>query len=144
MNSIAILGLAVAVGAPLPKERLKSMPLVGAWVKIKEVVDGGDSRLPDKPHRYVFDADGTYAIYHGERRFTGGDEYATDRNAVPATIDLKPPALVGGLTKRAIYRIHADTLEVCWPINGGPRPTEFSSHGDSKTVLWVFRRVTTE
>ena len=45
-----------------------------------------------------------------------------------------------GKTLPAIYEIEADTLKVCYTLEGKNPPTEFKSTADNKTLLVTYKR----
>jgi uncharacterized protein (TIGR03067 family) len=142
MTPVAILGMAVAVAAPLPKERVKPMPsVVGEWV-VERSTFAGEEQPRDGEVVYVFREDGTYALFRNARLFVDGRRYTTDSKAVPATIDLFTPGTSAEPLYRGIYKV--DTLTICHSDRGGPRPTKFESTSHSATNLKVFQRVKRE
>jgi uncharacterized protein (TIGR03067 family) len=92
MRAFLILGTAMALGAPAPKDPPpKDDKIVGDWI-VESIHEGGKARqLGDEPVRYQFTADGKWFIYHGDKKFGGdGRRYTVNPKASPATIDLDP------------------------------------------------------
>jgi uncharacterized protein (TIGR03067 family) len=135
--------LAFALAAPALKDApKKGGDLTGEWV-VESVVYGGRPRAPQKdPLRYVFDADGTWTIYRGERKPPGNRAYRTEPDAEPPAITLKYDAAEqDGPESLGIYRLDGDTLTMCYNRPGvSKRPTEFASPEGSGTSLMVLKR----
>jgi uncharacterized protein (TIGR03067 family) len=142
--------LALAVGAPVPKDPPKSAPsVVGEWVAERSTFAGSDRPLPREPVRYVFAPDGTWALYRGDRKLPGeGRTYAAGPGESPPAIDLfydevdadrDPPAR--RQVVRGIYKVDGDTLTLCLATAGGDRPKTFESAAGLPSTRWVFKRV---
>src|SRR5262245_55236892 len=93
MSASLLLGLALAVAAPGPKEppKKEGPSPVGEWVVERVTVAGTDHPFGGDPVRYVFAADRWrgWAIYRGTRRLTELDStYSADPARTPPAIDL--------------------------------------------------------
>jgi uncharacterized protein (TIGR03067 family) len=128
-----LLALALAVAAPLPKEKPKAEPgkLEGEWV-VESYVQGGQVEAKRAGMHMSF-ADGKVIV-----KEEGGDiGYTTRPKANPPEIDL----LAGTETIRGIYKVEGDTLLVCFPkSNKAERPTKFESPAGSNLVLMTLQR----
>ena len=134
--------LALAAGAPGLKDAPKPAPsVVGEWVAERRTFSGTETPPAGDALRYVFAADGTYAVHRGPRKVYADRKYATDPKKNPPTIDLDTEA-VGGRVVRGIYKVDGDTLTVCWSNGSDPRPTAFESTAAKPTTLYVFKRLT--
>jgi hypothetical protein len=110
-----LLGLAVAVAAPGPKDPPKADgPLVGTWA-LESMTAGGTPR-PGLKATVTFAQDGTYVT------------------RAEATPPLAVQSQVG------IYRVDGDTLTVCSTVDGA-RPKGFDAPAGSNRTLAVYRRV---
>jgi len=145
MTPIAVLGISVAVAAPLPKERVKPMPsVVGEWVVETETKGGEEQPKEGEPFSYLFRDDGSWALLQRGRLFADYRRYTTEPKATPATIDLFPPGTGTQPWYRGIYKVDGDTLTICYSDRGEPRPTTFESTAHSTSTLKVFKRVKQE
>jgi uncharacterized protein (TIGR03067 family) len=144
MTPIALLAVAVVVGAPLPKERPKPLPsIVGDWVTQSRTFAGTVRPIAGEPLRYAFAEDGTYGVYRGPGRLVDDRKYTTDLKKDPAGVDLDTDA-DGGRVYRGIFKVEGDTLTVCWGNVDQPRPAGFESSSTKPTTVYVFQRVKKE
>jgi uncharacterized protein (TIGR03067 family) len=143
--SVSLLGtLALAVGAPGPKDLPPAPAVVGEWVAERRTFAGNGRPVSGEPLRYVFAADGTWAVHRGERKEPGdGRRYTTDPKKDPAEIDLTylDSTAPDPRVLRGIYKIEGDTLTLCYGRRNGERPKSFESTADIPTTLWLFKRV---
>jgi uncharacterized protein (TIGR03067 family) len=152
VNTITILGLAVAVAAPLPKERPEAtQSVVGEWVLVKVTCEGrvtydGAERAADPDHsdRYVFSDDGTYSYFTGSQRRFRGAKFVANPKASPRTLDLDLPVAPEGKVIRGIYQVDGDVMIFCWNFSDQTRPTMFESTPGSSDRLYVFKRAKKE
>lgn len=140
MNWLPALGLAVIVGAPLPKEPPKKTDssIVGEWEFIRYV--GGGRQLPADPSLIIdieFTADGKFRSRWG--KITDEGKYVTDLTKDPAQIDL----MSDSTPKRGegIYKIEKDMLTLCIGEVGDDRPTKLGSPAGTRITLITYRRV---
>ena len=133
-----VIGLALAVGAPAPKEAPKKDPpsLVGLWVA-ESGLRGGQMRPPPPGTSMEFTADGK--VFMRER---GGEKsmeatYKADPKKDPAELDIIPP-LAGKGELLGIFKIDGDTLTICFAEN--ERPAKFESPEGSRAMLVTLRR----
>ena len=135
-----LVGLALAVAAPGPKEAPKKdgPTLAGDWV-VQTVVKGGRPS-PEEDSALTFTADGKAVLK--ERGKTIDGTYTSDPKKDPAELDLVDPGQMGapGRTSKAIYKIEGGTLTIC-TANDGDRPTAFDSPGGSTRIIMVLKRI---
>ena len=135
MNAV-ILALALAPAAPALKEKVVPEPtLVGEWAPESVTVRG----RPVNPgsDRWVFRADGTWAMYGRGKELVAGP-LTVDPTAAPATIDLAERA-AGGRTDLGRYWVDGDTLVLAVGLDWGVRPATVDP--GPKATVWVFKRV---
>jgi uncharacterized protein (TIGR03067 family) len=143
--SASLLGaLALVVGAPGPKDPPAAPPVVGEWAAERRTFAGTERPVSGEPLRYVFAADGTWAVYRGERKLPGdGHRYTTDPKKDPPEIDLtyldstSPDPRV----LRGIYKIEGDALTLCYSRPDKDRPKAFRSTTDEPTTIYIYKRV---
>ena len=130
--------LALVVAAPAVKDKPKPAvaTIVGEWIIETAVVAGAPS--PGNTNRWVFAADGTRAIYDGNRELVSGT-YTTDPKANPPTLDLDPGGADG--VYPCIFRIEGDTMTLNVGWQKSERPTAFESPPGSMCTLYVMKRV---
>jgi uncharacterized protein (TIGR03067 family) len=140
MFTTAVLTLVVA--APGLKEKPKPAPatIVGEWVIESAVIGGNPST--DNRNRWVFDADGTKAIFDGSGKLLDRSPYTMDPTTSPATLDLDPQA-AGGVYP-CIFRVEGDTLTLNVGWQKSERPAAFESAAGSMCTLYVMKRVKKE
>jgi len=147
MTPSILLGLALTVGAPAPKETPKPTPkLEGDWVveSFEPQEKGAQGTIT-----FTFTAD-RIQIHEGRREKPEGAGYTADLTKKPATIDIRP-VLAGGpggppppdIVVKGILSIDGDTLKLCF-TRDGDRPTEFKADADKRVVLITFKRVKSE
>jgi len=147
MTSSLLIGLALTVGAPIPKDKAKPEPkLEGDWVvESFEPQEGGPK---EKSVTFTFTAD-RILIHDGMGKKPEEAGYTVDLKKKPATIDIKPtraggPGGAGGpppdLVVRCILESDGDTLRLCF-TKEGERPTEFKGDAEKRTLLVTFKRV---
>ena len=128
--------LLLAARAPGLKERAAPEPtLVGEWA-----VEGATVRgRPVNPgsDRWVFRADGTWALYGGGKELAAGP-LTVDPKAASGTIDLSEWA-AAGRTDLGRYRVDGDTLVLAVGLDWGVRPATVDP--GPKVTVWVFKRV---
>jgi uncharacterized protein (TIGR03067 family) len=131
MNSTLLLGLALSVGAPAPKEAPKADPakIEGDWV-IEKYVNGGkvDDKRTGMEVKITAD------------EITPGREsaarYTLDPKADPPRIDLTTDKK----TIPGIYKLEGGTLTICFPKGQGERPSKFESPDGSRIVVMTLKR----
>jgi uncharacterized protein (TIGR03067 family) len=147
MTPSLLIGLALTVGAPIPKDKPKTEPkLEGDWVvESFEPQEGGPK---EKSVTFTFTAD-RILIHDGMGKKPEEAGYSADLKKKPATIDIKPgrvggPGGAGGpppdLVVRGIIEIDGDTMKLCF-TKEGERPTEFKGDAEKRTLLITFKRV---
>jgi len=143
MYQSILVGLAVAVAAPAPKEApKKEATIVGEWVGEKAVSGGKEMPVPPGGVSFGFNADGTLTIAEGGRGNAKTGSYKIDPKKNPPEIDLIPPADKKDETILGIYKLDGDTLTLCFQKGGpGGRPTKFESPEGERTVVITMKRV---
>jgi uncharacterized protein (TIGR03067 family) len=141
---VAVLAVAVP-DRPNPRPnaaRPFAEQLPGEW-QVVTALTNGRPHLGTKPGEAVF-------IFEGDRmtisRPTLKNIYAftIDTTKNPWTIDMKSVNIGGKAVKSAgtvpgIVKLENGTLSLCFK-SGGPRPSEFTSTPDSRTILWQLKR----
>jgi uncharacterized protein (TIGR03067 family) len=142
-----LLGLAVAVGAPVTKDKdgAKDPPsIVGQWIGEKATAGGMELPVPDGGIDFTFMADGKLMIREGKKEKPDSGSYTVDAKKNPAEIDLVPPKDKTEPTVQGIYKIDGDTLTLCFSRGPGKtttRPTKFESPAGSETIIITMKRV---
>ena len=139
-----LIGLALAVGAPAPKDPPKADPLVGEWTGEKVIVEG--KLLPPAKGleglRLVITADGKLTMHRPEEKEKPETlKYTHDPARDPAEIDMtfkadpkEPPA-------QGIYKIEGEFLTLALGVGpGSGRPKKFESADGSGVWLMTFKR----
>jgi uncharacterized protein (TIGR03067 family) len=114
--------------------------LQGVWAQVWSKADGSElEEPPDYPVRVTVRGD-EFTI--GNARLGTATTYRLRPvpGASPKAYDLvaeDDPAQ----TVEAIYELAGDTLRVCQPLAGGPRPTEFTADAGTMNLLIVHKRV---
>jgi len=141
MNWFPAIGLALAIGAPLPKEKVEAPNIVAEWVATGSIQD--DEFIPlAEPKILVLEiqAGGQFrTLLNGEESDVG--TYKVGSAKRPAEIDLSfksesKPYL-------AIFKIEKDTLTLSHEYEpGAKRPTNFKSA--DRRIVTTFQRVKKE
>jgi uncharacterized protein (TIGR03067 family) len=131
MSSLLV-GLALTIGAPNLKDPPPS--LVGEWVAESVTVGVG----PSEPgsDRWVFSAEGTWAIYHREK-VNGSGGLTWDPKRSPGTLDLAHGSadLPVNLCR---YRLDGDTLVLSVGHDPKIRPADVLP--GKETTVWLLKR----
>jgi uncharacterized protein (TIGR03067 family) len=142
MYAALLLGVAVTVAAPGPKESPKKEApgIVGAWTL--EKMEFGGMALPVSDVGQLsltFGADGAVVARKNGQVEPDGGRFTHYPKKSPAEIDLTEGRAGGkDMTIKGIYKIDGETLTLCMtPM--GDRPTKFESAG--QTILMVFKRM---
>jgi|SoiMethySBSTD1v2_1073268.scaffolds.fasta_scaffold181022_4 uncharacterized protein (TIGR03067 family) len=145
MQTSLLLGLAIIVGAPGPKDPPKKEPtIVGEWTGESATSGGMALPVPQGGIKFTFTADGKLTV-HEAGGGKGGEagSYKIDPKATPAEIDLMPTTAGNGPTLLGIYKLDGDTLTMCF-LPGGPgteRPKNFESPAGAQSIVMTFKRV---
>jgi uncharacterized protein (TIGR03067 family) len=142
MHPSVLIGLALVVGAPAPKEAPKEPPsAVGEWVATSVVVSGKGQAFTEKEFEYTLTADGKFVVRKGKE---GGEgRYTLDRKKDPPEIDI---FLEGDKsdspTMQGIYKVDGDTLTLCVAPGGknAKRPKSFEAPAGSEAMLLTLER----
>jgi uncharacterized protein (TIGR03067 family) len=145
MNATLLLGLAVAIGAPIKdKDVPKELSIVGEWVGEKAEFGGMNLPVPDGGINFSFTADGKMTIREGTRPTPDAGSYTIDTKKNPAEIDLIPAPGKKEPTVQAIVKVDGDTMTLCFARGPGgttTRPAKFESPAGSQTVVITLKRV---
>jgi len=131
-----VIGLAVIVAAPAPKEAKKApITLLGDW-SVESVSALGRPQPPDQSQKTIrFSADGATSTVDGNVAAPDVSKFTHDAKASPATIDLEKD----GMKFPGIYKIEGDILTICLTFQG-ERPATFTASGNN--ILYSMKRVT--
>jgi uncharacterized protein (TIGR03067 family) len=141
MNSSLIIGLALAVAAPAPKDAAKPAPkLEGEWVV--EKFEGPKAETPPGSITLRF-TESRISIFEPKREKPEEADYTVDLTKKPAQIDIRP--LQGGpankeLVVYGILAIDGDTLKLCFGKDGAGRPTELKGDVEKGIMLITLKR----
>jgi uncharacterized protein (TIGR03067 family) len=145
MNATLLLGLAVAVGAPIKDKDVPKEPsIVGEWIGEKATAGGMDLPVPDGGIHFTFTADGKMVVREGKREKPDAGTYTVDAKKNPAEIDLMPPPDKKEPTVQGIFKVDGDTMTLCFARGPGgttTRPTKFESPAGSETIVITLKRV---
>lgn len=139
-----LLGLALAIAAPAPKDppKKEAPSLVGVWSG-ESGTRGGKPDHPPAGTTIEFTADGKVLIKEGTDREPEGGTYRAVRTKTPAEIDITPPGKGNDPMILGIFKIEGDTLTMCFAL-GGDRPKDFVSPAGSEAMLITCKRVKTK
>jgi uncharacterized protein (TIGR03067 family) len=144
MSATLLIGLALAVGAPGPKETpKKEATIVGEWIGEKAIAGGKELPVPPGGISFTFMADGQMMVKEGvkrEKADTGS--YKLDPKKDPAEIDLVPPMKKNDPIVQGIYKLDGDTLILCFGRGapGKERPKKFESPEGSDLIVITMKR----
>jgi uncharacterized protein (TIGR03067 family) len=146
MTPSLIIGLALAVGAPAPKETPKELPKIeGAW--LVERFEGPKDTPPGQV-TFTFTAD-RILISDAKGRKPDEAGYTVDLKKKPATLDIQPrqaggpPAPPKELVVKGILEVDGDTMKLCF-TRDGERPTEFKGDAEKGVMLVILKRAKPE
>lgn len=143
MNAL-MLGIALTVAAPIPKDAPKTpAKLEGSWtIGEADATDDIKEKIgKDGAPTFTFEGGKvTITAPKGKGRTETAD-YNVDLTKKPATIDLKPQAGNKDLTIFGILELSGDKLKLCFARDGKPRPTEFKSDKEKEIQLIVLTRI---
>jgi uncharacterized protein (TIGR03067 family) len=139
MQTCLIIGLALAVSAPIPKDPPKKDPpsLIGEWLAESAII-AGKVEAPPPSITLTLTKDGKCLVKEDDenREMT----FTFDPKKEPAEIDISDPrAGMGANAEKGIYKIEGDTLIVCI-AKSGDRPKAFASPAGSNSVLITLKR----
>jgi uncharacterized protein (TIGR03067 family) len=140
MYSVLMLGAALAVGAPIPKDPPKKDPpsLIGEWLA-DSAIQGGKPDPPPPGATITFTKEGKFIVKDGKDTSHEAD-FTFDPKKDPAEIEISESGPGKGTKMmKGIYRIEGDTLLICI-TREGERPKTFDSPVGSPNVLVTLRR----
>ena len=145
MHPSAVLGVILAVAAPVPKDPpKKELPVVGEWEGVKAIAGGKEDPLPGGGVTFTFAADGKYYARAADMERPREGTYTVDPKADPAHMDMIPPADDGDrVVLKGIWKVEGDTLTMCFGRrvkDANERPTKFESPEGGNVVLMTFKR----
>ena len=139
MNWFPVLGLALAIAAPLPKVKPEVPNIVGQWVATGTIRE--DRFIPiGEPKVLVFElqSDGQFrSLLNGEQSESG--TYKIDTTKSPAEIDLT----FNGASKSylAIFKIEKNTMTLSHEYDAGARrPADFTTKAGDRRIVTTFER----
>ena len=141
MTNALLVGLALFVGAPAPKDAKKDSPtVVGDWVA-ESIVENGDADPMPGKLTVSMTADGKLTIKEGNDE-PERSKYTIDPKKDPTQIDIIEPLGNGmkSITVPGIYKFDGDTLILCI-AQKGERPKAFASAKGDRTVLITLKRI---
>lgn len=141
MYASALVGLAVLVAAPAPKDTPKKDPgIVGEWIAQEMVAGGLKVSMPAGNFTFQFAPDGKLIVKEPTKAKPEESTYSVDAKKTPNEIDLIPLPQEKTPTMPGIFKIEGDTLTICFtPM--GERPKSFESKAGTVTMLLTFNRV---
>jgi uncharacterized protein (TIGR03067 family) len=142
MTASLIVGLALVVGAPAPKDAAKPAPkLEGEWVV--EKFEGPKDAPPGTVTLKITDT--RISIFEEKKDRAEEADYTVDLTKKPAHIDIRPVLGPQGKRELVVYgllAIEGDTLRLCFGHGGGQeRPTELKADPDKGIALITLKRV---
>jgi uncharacterized protein (TIGR03067 family) len=136
-----LLGLALSVTAPAPKETPKEpVKLEGDWVI--EAIEGPKEGPPGSiTMRFT---EGKILIMEAKREKPEEALYTVDLKKKPATIDIQPEVGKKDLTVLGIIDVSGDSMKLCFARDGKDRPKEFKGDAANGVMLFTLKRVKPE
>jgi uncharacterized protein (TIGR03067 family) len=142
MFSTMMLGLALSLSAPAPKEAPKkeAPPSIdGVWV-VEKFEGPGPKEVAPGSVTFAF-KDGTIDISEGGVGKKGESaQFTIDYKKTPIEIDISPSRGGQGPDKKVlgIVKFEKEKMTLCFSKDGGTRPTEFT--GDKGAVCIIFNK----
>ena len=138
MSTSLLIGLALVVAAPAPKEVPKkdAPTLVGMWV-VESGIKGGKQDKASGPGTLELTADGKMVLKENGRDIEG--TYTIEGKKDPAEVDLVLAAGGMSVSLLGIFKLEKDTLTLCL-VFMGERPKTFASPDGSMTILLTLKR----
>jgi uncharacterized protein (TIGR03067 family) len=147
MQSALLIGLALTVAAPAPKETPKKEApgIIGSWSL--EKAELGGMALPPAGAAAMgelslkFNEDGTVVATKGGKAEPENTRYTHDAKKSPPEIDITEGRGGGkDMIIKGIYKIEGETLTLCMsPL--GERPTKFESPAGAQIIMMTFKRI---
>jgi uncharacterized protein (TIGR03067 family) len=140
MYSALMIGAALAIGAPIPKDPPKKDPpsIIGEWLA-ESAIQGGKPDPPPAGATVTFTKEGKFVVKEGKDTRHEVD-FTHDPKKDPGEIDISEDAAGKGTrTMKGIYKIEGDTLLICL-TRDGERPKTFESPAGSPNVLVTLKR----
>src|SRR2546423_11835473 len=127
MTATVLFSLALGLGAPALKDKDVKQQLYGLWEMeetAEEVRVRGIERR-EGPYRYLFDRDGTWQVFQGEKEVAERRGFKFDARTDLPTIDFNtPPAPKHCPVVLGVYKIEEDRLTICCSYPDRPRPSD--------------------
>jgi uncharacterized protein (TIGR03067 family) len=138
MTASLLVGLALVVAAPAPKETpKKDMPtLEGVW-NVDSALKGGKLDNSPPSGTLQFMSDGKMVLKENGKDITG--TYTSDAKKDPGEVDLNLDAGGATITLKGIFKFEGETLKICLAFMGD-RPAKLESPDGSLTVLLTLKR----
>ena len=136
-----MLGLAIGVAAPGPKELPKKDPplILGEWQLESAVMSGKPEKVTDKTI-FTFSKEGQCVIKEGKDDEPDTMGFTLDAKKAPAEIDLIELGGMNAMPMQGICKIEGETLIICLAFDG-ELPKEFVSLARSQCKLMTLKRV---
>jgi uncharacterized protein (TIGR03067 family) len=139
MYASALTTLALALGAPAPKDAPKDSPaLVGEWA-VESAIVGGKQDNPPAGTTWTFTADGKSVLSIPGGGDAAPGTFTVDLKKDPAQVDIS--AGPKGTPMQGIYKRDGDTLTLCVGTKIGERPAAFESKAGTNAVLLTLTKV---
>ncbi|HYT94389.1 MAG TPA: TIGR03067 domain-containing protein [Gemmataceae bacterium] len=142
LRLLALLAGGLMLGTATAQEDAKAdlVRFKGTWALIK--FDKGKDAPPEKSSmtiRFVFDEERLTVLRDGKT--VDETTFTIDASKTPKTINIvSSQGPHKGKSAEGIYSLKDDTLIICMPPPGKPRPTEFKSDPATKTSVLTLKR----
>jgi uncharacterized protein (TIGR03067 family) len=139
MFAAAFLDTTLVVTAPA----LKGPGIVGEWAVERQETGGGVLPFPEADQlRFVFTAEGKWAMYRPGSSEVPNRKYLVDLAAQPHDIDLGPdPDSRVQISYQGVFKVEADSLILCYSHRDHQRPKGITLSEDEPVSLFVMKRV---
>jgi uncharacterized protein (TIGR03067 family) len=135
MDASALTALALAFGAPAPKD---SPALVGEWA-VESAMVGGKQDNPPAGTTWMFTADGKSVLSIPGGADAASGTFTIDSKKDPARMEIS--AGPKGTPIQSIYKRDGETLTLCVGTKVGERPAAFESKAGTNAVLFTLTKV---
>lgn len=131
----------VAADNPEKKKRGDAEKIQGKWIVVESHYKG-KKRLFTELANASYTFSGKKLIVPSQNLMGGSDVIAFELrpDKKPSELDLIPKG-DGKKVLRYLYELSGDTLTICMPGRGKPRPDAIGTSADDDRLVWVFERV---
>ena len=147
MTPTALLGLALALGAPALKDKDKAPSLIGEW-EVESFGTNGVQTATTPGLRYTFTEDGQWLIHRDGKETSKGISrgFTVDPKRSPPAVDLVTNTKAANTSRLlGIYKVEGDTLTIYGTrAKGAERPTRFEAPEGSGITVYVLKRAKKE